>query len=321
MGKTIINRGRYYLKWALWILLVQIVLVNISAALYAYKFTHFYDRPATLYQTQNIFGKTWKLFAGPNFYKNTRQGEPSFPYESINFKTDDGILIHGWYGKADNAKGCVIFFHGIMVNKTYLEAEASVFRNLGYNVLLIDFRAHGKSSGYTTSFGIDEVQEVQNAFKFASSKGNEKIILYGVSLGAGVCIRAVSEGLVQPAAIIADMPFGKLQNYLKARAADVGFPQEPFATLVTFWIGVQQGYNGFRHNTAAYAKNIHCPVLVEWGEKDRYVNRDEIEEVYKNIASPNKRLVTYAGADHQSYLQNDPNLWKDQVALFLQSIP
>ena len=33
---------RPLLKWVLWVLVVQLVLVNISASVYAYKFTHFY---------------------------------------------------------------------------------------------------------------------------------------------------------------------------------------------------------------------------------------------------------------------------------------
>jgi hypothetical protein len=63
---------RYYLKWVLWALLVQFALANISAAIYAYKFTHFFKEPAdwNVAHPKSVFDKTWKLFKGPSFGKD-----------------------------------------------------------------------------------------------------------------------------------------------------------------------------------------------------------------------------------------------------------
>src|SRR5215208_5493819 len=224
MQKTRTKKLRYYLKWALWVLLVQIVLVNVSASIYAYKFTHFYDSPVPAQSSQNIFNKTWRLFAGPRFYKLAQEKEPLFPCKNISFRTPDNIPIDAWYSTVDSAKGCIIFFHGIAGNKTCVEKEAAMFRVWGYNVLLVDFRGHGKSGGNTTTFGVKETEEVQKAFEFARVKGNKKVILYGVSFGASVCIKAVSENKFQPAAVIADMPFGTLHNHFQSRARTLGFP-------------------------------------------------------------------------------------------------
>jgi len=147
MEKTKPKNFRYYLRLTLWVLLVQALLANISASIYAYKFTHFYDQPAPRYAGQNIFDQTWKLFVGPRFYKNAEEAEPSFPYRRVTLETSDHIAIDGWYSPVDTAKGCVVLLHGLTANKGYLEKEAAVFRTWGYNVLLIDFRAHGKSGG------------------------------------------------------------------------------------------------------------------------------------------------------------------------------
>ena len=321
MQKTRIKKWRYYLKWTLWVLLVQIILVNISGAIYAYKFTHFYDHPPTVTSSQNILNKTWKLFVGPSFYKNVYEPEPSFPYESISLKTSDDILIDGWYSPTDSSKGCVILIHGYTTNKSYLVNEAAKFKQWGYTVLLIDLRAHGKSSGHTTSFGIKETEEVSKAFEFAQAKGHKRIILYGISLGAGICIKTVAENnQVRPFAIIADMPFGTLHNHFRSRARTLGFPTEPFAFLVTMWIGVERGFNGFRHNIALYAKNVKCPVLLEWGANDRFVMQSEMDNLYVNLASTNKKLVIYPDAGHYSFLQADQAEWEKQMQAFLASL-
>jgi alpha-beta hydrolase superfamily lysophospholipase len=320
MQKAKTRNFRYYLKWTLWVIVIQIVLANISAAIYAYKFTHFYDAPAPSNSTQNVFNKTWKLFVGPKFYKNTNEPEPSFAYEPIQLKTSNGIPIDAWYSKTDSSNTCVIFVHGYSLNKSHLGEEAAMFKQWGYSVLLLDLRGHGKSGGNTTTFGVKETDELKKACAFAKQKGQSKIILYGVSLGAALSIKAVATGEVHPAAIIADVPFGSLHQHLKARARILGFPSEPFASLTAFWIGMERGYNGFRFDISSYSKKVDCPVLLEWGAKDPLVTKGETDSIYKNLSSKNKRLVIYPNADHGSFLQKDPFAWEKEVQAFLKTV-
>ena len=308
-----------YLRWLLWILAVQFILFNISAAIYAYRLTHFYEGNAPISSSNNIFQKTWKLFAGPKFYKLPQGPEPPFPCQSISITTAEGISLNAGYSTVDSAKGCVIFFHGMSVNKSFINDEASMIRQWGYNVLLVDFRSHGKSGGNTSTFGVDETQDVLAAFEFAKSR-NHRVILYGGSLGAVTCLKAIAEGTVKPSAVIADMPFDNLHNHLKARARDVGFPQEPFASLVTAWIGLERGFNGFHHDVSSYAKKVTCPVLLQWGEKDRYISRTGIETVFDNLASSQKELIVYGNADHESLLRADPVQWQKKVQGFLTAL-
>lgn len=311
---------RYYLRWILWVIVIQIVLANISASIYAYKFTHFYEAPALPVSPQNIFNKTWKLFVGPKFYKNTNESEPSFAYETIQLKTSGGIPIDAWYSQTDSSNACVILIHGYSVNKSYVENEAAMFKQWGYSVLLFDLRAHGKSGGNTTTFGVKETDELKKAYEFAKQKGQSNIVLYGVSLGAVLAIKAVANSEIHPAAIIADVPFGSLHQHLKARARMIGFPSEPFAGLTTFWIGAERGFNGFRFDISAYSKKVNCPILLEWGAKDPLVTREEIDSIYKNLSSKNKKLVIYPDADHGSFLQKDPFTWEKEVQAFLKSV-
>lgn len=304
----------------LWILVVQLVLANISAALYAYKFTHFYSNPETFQPSKNIFTKTWKLFSGPRIYKLAEEDFPSFPYEQVMLNTSNNINIDAWYSSADSSKGCVIFFHGVTSNKSTLLYEANGIRRMGYSVMLVDFRGHGKSGGTKTSFGVEETEEVQKAFQYVKSKGVRNIILYGTSLGAVVILKAVYEKKVAPTALIADMPFDELKDHLKARARMVGFPSQPFASLVTFWIGAENGYNGFKHCSSKYAAQVKCPVLLQWGNVDQYVTKEETDDVYAALASSRKKLIVYTEANHESLLKYDPVLWTKEVSTFLGSL-
>jgi uncharacterized protein len=321
MQRTRKQKLRQYLLWIVWILIIQIILANISAAIYAYKFTHFYTSPPSYQPTKNVFVKTWKLFVGPRIYKLPADSIAPPGYEKIKLQTNNKLQIEGWYGLADLAKGCILFFPGITNSKDIMLKEAEQFRSQGYNILLVDFRAHGNSEGNKSSFGVKETDEIEKAFAFARSKGNKNILLYGSSLGSVVIFKAVAEKRLQPKAIIADMPFGSLQDHLKARARVLGFPSEPFAFLVTLWIGIENGYNGFHHDTYDYSKKISCPVLVQWGDRDIYVTEQEIKSIFHNLKSQQKQLVVYSGANHESYLRYDPVNWQKNVSSFISSLP
>lgn len=326
MTKTKTTAGtskiRFYFKWLGWVLLVQLVLVNISAAFYAYNLSHFRDGvPPANNSSSNIFVKTWKIFVGPKFYKDTVELQPPFPIEQVQFISDDDIRVDAWYSTSDTSRACVILCPGITGNKSYLSEFAAQFRQMGFNILLLDFRGQGKTGGNTISFGVKETGELQTAYAFAASRGNKKIILYGISMGAGICIKAAADGKIRPAAIIADMPFGSLRGHLGARATDLGFPSEPFASLVTLWIGIEQGFNGFRHDVSDYAEKLDLPVMVQCGTKDIYMDEEELRDMYNGIPSKQKKLVMYPGAGHSSLLDADPVKWQESVRHFLQTLP
>lgn len=314
-----------YLKWIGWVLLVQFILINISASFYAYKLTHVYDDPSlrNAAPSRNIITKTWRLFTGPRQARSIVTETPTFPYDTVRLKTAKGLLIDAWYSRADSASlGTVILFHGIMANKSMVLAEAGEFRYLGYDVMLVDFRAHGNSEGNTTTMGIRETEEIKLAYDYASSLKPSQIYLWGNSMGAVVVAKAVSEHGLKPAGVILEMPFGSMQSHLQARARALGFqgfPEKPFGFFVSWWIGVERGIKSFKHRTATYVAELNCPVLMQWGARDMYVLRSETDNIFEAITSSQKKLVVYEDASHESLLQNDPVKWRTEIESFLRA--
>jgi uncharacterized protein len=310
-------------RWIFWVLLVQFILINISAALYAYKFTHVYDDASlrTASASSNVFTKTWRLFTGPRQPRSLISGYPSFSFDTVLLKTNSGIYIDSWYSATDSvAKGTVILFHGITSNKGMLLPEASAFRYLGYNVLLVDFRAHGNSGGNTTTIGVKEAEEVNMVYDYITAKGEKNIFLWGSSMGAVVVAKAIADYELKPAGVILEMPFQSLQTHLRARARALGFqgmPEKPFGFLVSCWIGWQKGFNGLKHRTTSYVKKISNPVLMQYAAFDTYVLKKETDNIFAAIASANKKLVGYERAGHESLQQNDPLKWELEMRKFL----
>jgi alpha-beta hydrolase superfamily lysophospholipase len=311
---------RSVLKWILWVLLVQFLLINISGSLYAYKLTYFYE-PSDQAQTatsKNIFLKTWELFTGPNFHKSVIEEVPHFSYETAHLTTSNHLTLEGWYIPVDSSKGTVVLVHGMSQNKSMLLSEAYEFMYLGFNVMLIDLRAHGNSNGNVSTIGFLESEDVKLAYDYVGKKGERNIILYGVSLGATVITKAIYDYDLSPSRIILEMPFEKLERLFGKRGTMLGFSQEPFGALVTFWASVERGFNAFKVNTSKYAEKVKCPVLLQYGALDKIISAKETNSIFEHIASNNKKLVGYENADHEFFLNKDPLKWRKEIKDFLQ---
>jgi hypothetical protein len=307
-------------SWVVSVLLVQLLLINISAAFHAYRITHYYDEEKVRNLRSSagtVFLRTWRLMVGRKYPRSPVTYFPAVPYDTVQLQTSDGNKIVGWWMKADSSLGTVILFHGLSSNKGYVLSEANEFLSMGYNTLLIDLRAHGQSSGMTSTLGVRESEEVKLAYDFVKSKGEKNICLWGMSLGAVIIAKAVSDYGISPQKMILEMPFDRLQDHLRARARVLGFPDEPFGFLVTLWSGIEQGYWGFHHQTSTYVKKIKCPVLLQWGANDEYVLKKETETIFKNIAAKQKELVIYENGMHLSLLRTEPEKWRNTVSRFL----
>ena len=297
--------------------------MNVSAFLHAGKFTRFYSPQQANAQKspKNIFSRTWRLFDGPRFSKAAVTHRPAFPYESIELKTKSDLSIGAWYAKADSAsKGTIVLFHGLSNSKSSVLQEAGEFRYMGYNVLLIDFRGHGNSDGRITTIGWNETEEIKSAFDWLSAKGEPKIILWGFSMGATAIIKAVRDYDLKVNGMILEMPFASLHKHMRGRAPTLGFPKEPFGSLVTFWTGVRRGFNGFKYNTVRFAEKVNCPVLYQWADRDIYVSKKEAESIFNSFSSKQKKMVVYQNAIHGSLAQQNITRWRVEVEGFLRSL-
>lgn len=316
------RKSLHIVKWIVRVLLFQLILINLSAAFHAYRFTHYYDDDRIRNQRSSQ-GKpllrTWRLMTGRQLAKSLIRYYPAIPYDTVQLTTKNGLKLEAWYMKADSAIGTVILFHGLNSNKGNVLTEAFEFNSLGYNTMLVDMRAHGNSEGVVNSLGHKEAEEVKLAFEQVSKMGEKNIVLWGMSLGAVMISKAVGQYDLQPNKIILEMPFNRLQDHINARAKNSGFPGEPFGFFVTLWAGIEQGYWGYGHKTSEYVKKIDCPVLLQWGNNDEYVSKKEIDKIFASINSTGKRLEIYEGAKHGPLASMHEAKWVEAVSNFLKN--
>jgi alpha-beta hydrolase superfamily lysophospholipase len=301
-------------------LLTIFILVNIITAFHAYKFTHFYNAADVAVKQQKTgWDKTEDILFGINVVKKPDSLASAEPSKTIYLYTKDSIKLEGWWMKiSDTAKGTVILFHGHGSTKAGILLESAAFRKMGYNTLLMDFRAHGNSGGNTTTIGYYEAEDVQLAYDFIKNKGEKNIVLWGISMGAAAVSKAMNDYHLQPNKVILEMPFGSILKAAEGRIKMMQLPPEPLATLITFWGGTEHGFWAFGMKPAEFVKTISCPVLLQWGRLDPRVTQGETDLIYANIVAP-KKLVVYDSAGHESLCKKENEKWTGEVQNFLKN--
>lgn len=308
-----------WLKRIGYTLLIIFLLVNIIAAFHAYKFTHFYSNAAPIKKPEqmSVGEKLKAIFFGIRYPKSKVVDSLGLQHDTVLLKTADSLQLESWYAKHDSAKGTILMFHGHGSNKSGIIAEARKLYDMGYHVLLTDFRAHGNSEGNTTSIGIYESRDVKVAYDYIVSKGEKNIIIWGISMGAATALKAIDEFGIKPNKLILEMPFGSLHSAVQGRMKTMGLPAEPLSTLLTFWGGAEIGSWAFSHRPDEYAKKVNCPVLLQWGAGDQRVTEDETNSLFSNISSHEKVMIKYLQSGHESLFKKETGKWVSVMSFFL----
>jgi len=309
-------RKRY--KRILFAALLFFLLLNVVIISQAYHLTHFYAHGTVkpvAEQTNGFWGKARVTLFGLKLEKLVGT-VPDSAFTNIKLKSKDNLTLDGWLIRVPHAKGTIALFHGHGSEKSANLSQSNTFNELGYSTLLIDFRAHGQSEGNTCTIGYREAEDVKLVYDYLKSNGEKHIFLYGISLGAATVTKAIADYRLTPEKIILEMPFGSLPATVEGKMRMAGLPTEPLAGLLTFWGGSINGFWAFNMEPREFVKQIKCPVLLQWGKKDKGVTEAEINELFKNIASP-KKFVVYENSGHENLCENEPDKWEDTVEEFL----
>lgn len=135
----------------------------------------------------------------------------NIPFNEYLIRTIDNEHINALLFKTESfrPKGLIIYFHGNADNLERWGNYAVDFTSLGYDVLMIDYRGYGKSSGIPSEEAIYNDAELIWAWakrKFEYSKW----ILYGRSLGAAVASHLAAK--VNPDLLCLETPFDDLNS-------------------------------------------------------------------------------------------------------------
>lgn len=260
------------------------------------------------------------------------------PSKRLSFRSNDGLRLSGLLLKpAGAAVGCVIVAHGSQGNSTSMLNQTEFLAEHGFQVLLVDLRAHGQSGGTYMTGGRREADDVLGAMQYMRRiEPGTPIILLGYSYGADAVLYAAAESAVAPTAIIADSAYVSFHDLLRhaARRALVDRNAPLSLRLRAMFLAAPMigkvGFTLFRLRTGVtidadkslldLMRHISVPVEFIAADRDPYAPSSNTRKFFAAAASKVKRLSILPGDDHGTYFDT-PIAYEAEVLSFLSSVP
>ena len=247
----------------------------------------------------------------------------SLPCDSVQITADDGTLLSAQYcHEADDAPTAIIM-HGYRATAMRDTMGLIVLcKKLGFNLLMPDQRAHGRSGGRSITMGARERYDARAWAYWASvrSRGKSSIFLMGVSMGAATVLLA--SGLDLPdnvRGIIADCGYSSIRDICRTCLPKY-LPHVPVGPGYAVGKAGAELFAHFDPDTIDCRKAVahsNVPILFIHGSADDFVPCSMSRENYAACTSE-KELLIIPGATHAMCYYYDTPAYAKAVTDFLK---
>ena len=247
----------------------------------------------------------------------------------ISAVAEDGNVVPGTYFKADEESDkCVILVHGAGGDRVCVSPLAEQYLIRGYNCIAIDQRGCGDNADDKVTFGINESLDVAAMVLYARNElGASEVIVHGQSMGGQtVAIYAsnVTPGDANAAdAVICDSPVPGMEYMLRSVFADSDNEEDFYNAGTNYMIFVSEVASKLLYkvdyddaDTIAVVANDMIPTMVIRSEKDQVCLPEKVQEVYNNIGTDEKVIMSVDSA-HIEGVIDDPEGYMNGVMDFL----
>jgi len=151
------------------------------------------------------------------------------PFEEYFIAAGDDTLNVLLFRTTQPAKGLILYFHGNADNLQRWGNYAIDFTSLSYDILMLDYRGYGKSTGTPSETILYSDAQVVLTW-VQSNIPYSKLILYGRSLGSAVASHLATT--TNPDLLMLETPFDELNSALYTFSSRYTFPTKDFMPKV-----------------------------------------------------------------------------------------
>lgn len=260
-----------------------------------------------------------------------------FAFEAVSFEATDGTPLRGWWIPAEALRPSrrwgagrpggiaadvdreqwgqrsVLLCHGLGANRSNQLIMCRSLVPAGYNVLALDFRAHGESGGQLTTFGDRERYDVLGAVRWLRAehpRESKKIFGLGASMGAAALIAAAADDSAEGQAIDAlalYAGYDDLRRLARSITRDrFVFPVNWLAMHVSFPLAsLQVGTDLADFAPADLVKKVWPrPILFIHGKRDEIIPFERGQELYESADVPKWHIWLDRG-DHNTIINSE----------------
>lgn len=202
------------------------------------------------------------------------------PFKELFFDIEPGVRINGLHFTVDKPHGLVLYFHGNTRSIKGWARYAKDFYRYQYDVVLVDYRGFGKSTGKRTEK--DMLNDMQFVYDDLAARYTEQhIIVYGRSLGSGFATKIASDN--KPRYLILDAPY-----FSFTKAIERFLPMLPVRFVLRFHL-----------RTDKWIEQVRCHTYIIHGTKDWLIPVRNSEKL--QALNPKKiTLIRINGGGHNN---------------------
>jgi fermentation-respiration switch protein FrsA (DUF1100 family) len=199
------------------------------------------------------------------------------PFEEVTLPAD-GAALNALHFRAAQPQGVILYLHGNAGSLRVWGELGDEFVALGYDVLIVDYRGYGKSSGRISSER-DLHDDAATAYAYLQRRYPEdEIIVYGRSLGTGLAVHLARAN--RPKMLILETPYFNLLELAKASV--------PFIPGFLF---------KYTLRTDQWIADVTCPVYLFHGTRDELIPYNSSLRLAQLIEAEHQ-LFTIEGGMH-----------------------
>lgn len=231
--------------------------------------------------------------------------------EDAYIESYDGLRLHAYQDFNESSDVYVLLMHGYKAGPFTMSIYAEHYRDLGFNIIVPDERAQGRSEGRYITMGYKEKIDLVSWLDYILSVDPDAtIILHGVSMGAATVMMATGRELPDNVVCaIEDCGFTSAWDVF-ASVLKTGFhlPTFPILNVTELFTKLIIGFRLHDADALSAVRRSTTPTLFIHGSADTFVPFSMLDVLYDAAACPKEKLVI-EGAAHGLAAKTDPELY------------
>ncbi len=214
----------------------------------------------------------------------------------------------------------VIILGGRMESCLYGYYFAQPYPKMGFNVLVIDSRAHGLSDGKVSSVGQREWVDVLAWGAMLHDKfGVKSIWCHGICIGSSTALFALSNQACPDyfKGMIAEGMYDAFYTTFKNHMIEQRRPIFPFLQICMLYIRLFSRVDVVNDGPKKRIKQMQKPILFLHSRTDTFSTPDQVERLYADCPAKQKKLVWFEQSFHSRIRINYVEEYDDAIVQFI----
>jgi len=274
------------------------------------------------FQRQQLFNTHPESFESIDSTIFFSPADLNLEYSNISVLTADSLKLNGWYISADDSNAnTILVLHDWNESKILKLNFAKQMHDRGFNVMLIDLRAHGNSEGKIFSPGILSVSDIKAVLDtlFAIPFSNH-VAIFGSGLSSGIALQsALYDGRAD--ALVLQCPFNNFSEWVKKYAREKWGPGYfIFHSVLQRKLEEQMLMPLKDFNLSGISKLVETPMLLIVAGDDDLYNPMDSYAVYDSSAAEKKDLFLIKKTTRENIELDGGEQYFNTIGAFINTV-